>query len=129
MTNSSKFIYFTGVQVSKTKGDNYEVFFEYEELTIYVSSSDVTRISMEVGEREEVIAIVLAYIEYIYQSTNVPFERIERMKQGVINENLICILSKMVAEEFIQEIKEIKWHQLVEIFESENPIQKINEFK
>lgn len=129
MTANNKFIYFTGVQVVKTRGENYEVILEDEEFTIYVSSSDVNRISREVGEREELVAIVLAYIEYIYQSTDVPFERIERMKHGIIIENVICILSCMAAEDFIQKMRDVKWHELVEIFESDNPIQKIRDLK
>ena len=67
--NNNKFIYFYGVQVEKTRNENFKVILEEEDYTIYVSSKDVFRIQRRVDEKEEVIAIVLAYIEYIYQYT------------------------------------------------------------
>ena len=126
MSNGNKFIYFTGAQVEKTKSENFKVTLEEEEYIIYVSSKDVYRIKQKVDETEELIAIVLAYIEYVFQYTKV-FGQKKNAEQEVIVDNLIFILSRMPAEEFIERIKNIKWHEILEIFESGDPVQKIRE--
>lgn len=129
MTNNNKFIYFSGVQVEMTKGENYKVTLEDEEYIIYVPSKDVNRISKEADEREELIAIVFAYIESVYQSTNVKYEKIQRLTEDVISDNVTVILAHMTAEEMIGIIKTLKWHEIFDVFQSENPVQRIRDLK
>ena len=67
MTTNNKIIYFDWAQVEKTSEGNFKVFLEEEETAIIVSLIDVNRIQNRVAEEPELIAIVLAYIEYIFQ--------------------------------------------------------------
>jgi len=129
MTNSNKFIYFSGVQVEKTRGENFKVTLEEEEITICVCSNDVERIKKRIDESEELIAIVLAYIEYVFQYTKALYQRIDRLEQGIINDNVIVLLTQMCAEEMIGIIKTLKWHEILQVFESENQVQKIRELR
>jgi len=129
MNNNSSFIYFSEIQVRTTPRGNYKVILTYEDYTLYISSADVERIKTKTDESEEIIAIILAYIEYIYQSTNVGSERIHRLEQDVIDDNLILILKDMVGEEVIDFVKTLKWYDILAIFNAENPIQKIRDLK
>jgi len=124
--NNNKFFYFDGATVERTNAKNFKVIFEDEEATIFVNSTDVNRVLKKVNEEEEVIAILLAYIEYIYQSTKqTSSERIKRLETEFITENVIVILSRYVAEDLIMIIKQMKWHEIVFVFESKDPIQEI----
>lgn len=128
MTTNSKFIYFSGAQVQTTREENYKVILEDEDETIYVSSKDVEQIQKKTDEREEIIAIILAYIEYIYQETNVIHQRIPHLESGAINDNIIVLLKNMAGEEVIEIIRQLKWYDIIAIFESNNPVQKIRDF-
>ena len=127
MINNSKIIYFAGIQVQTTRGENYKVFLEDEDCTIYVSSKDVERIRKNTDETEEVIAIILAYVEYIYQEANVIHQRIRRLEEGVINDNIIVLLKNMSGEELTDLVKTLKWYDILEVFKSNNPVQKIRD--
>ena len=129
MTTNNKFIYFTGASVEKTRGQNFKVTLVDEETIIYVSSRDIDRVQKHVDEREELIAIILAYIEYIYQSTKVEFQRLERLEREIIDDNVSVILSQLSAEEMIEIIKTVKWHEIIDIFDSKDPAQRIREFR
>jgi len=102
---------------------------EEEEITICVCSNDVERIKKRIDESEELIAIVLAYIEYVFQYTKALYQRIDRLEQGIINDNVIVLLTQMCAEEMIGIIKTLKWHEILQVFESENQVQKIRELR
>ena len=129
MDINNKFIYFTGDMLERTRAGNFKITFEEEEITVCVSLTDVNRIKNKVDETEELIALVLGYIEYIYQITKVSSQRMERLEIEVIVDNVIVILSHLPAEEMIDIIRTLKWHEIFQIFESVNPVQEIRNFQ
>ena len=127
MTNNNKFIYFTGAIVEKTKFQNFKITLEEEEAIVYVSATDVNKIQNRVEETEELIALVLAYIEYVFQNTKAMYQRMDRLEQEIIDDNVIVIMSQVSAEEMIDIIKTLKWHEVLQIFEAKNPAQEIRD--
>ena len=129
MTTNNKIIYFDWAQVEKTSEGNFKVFLEEEETAIIVSLIDVNRIQNRVAEEPELIAIVLAYIEYIFQFTKVPNLKIQQVEQDVIDDNVIVILTQMSAEEMVDTVRNLKWHEIIQVFEAPNKAQKIRDLK
>lgn len=127
MTKNNGFVYFDEAVVKRTK-DFYKVVLEVEEVTIFKKVSVVNEIVSTTEEDENLIAILLAQIEYVRRS-NAKFGK--REPHRIDNKNIIrgvsILLGVISIEELIYKVKSSNWHELVNIFESGDPIKNIEE--
>jgi len=121
MTNNN-LTYFEGMEVIKTrKSQYYKVVFEDGECTIYISEKNVQEICENCQEEQVLVAILLACIEYIRKDTSTDKNKIRKIDEKIVVESTVKLLSDYTAETLILYIKSLKWHEVKEIYESQNP--------
>lgn len=115
---------------SLTKSErNYRVESLYEDFRVYVPIEDVSKIELETREDPYLISIVLGLIEAI-RLGNLGEKR--KSRRGKIDRELkINVITKIVgyfsAEEIIDLFSDLKLHEILEIFNSDNPIMEMKE--
>lgn len=115
---------------SLTKSErNYRVESLYEDFRVYVPIEDVSKIELETREDPYLISIVLGLIEAI-RLGNLGEKR--KSRRGKIDRELkINVITKIVgyfsAEEIIDLFSDLKLHEILEIFNSNDPIMEIKE--
>lgn len=127
MTKNNGFVYFDEAVVKRTN-DFYKVVLEEEEVTIFKKVSLVDEIVSKTGEDENLIAILLAQIEYARRS-NAQFGK--RGPRRIENDNIVRVLPVLFEdisiEQLIYKVKSSNWHKLVDVFKSENPLENMQE--
>lgn len=127
MTNNTGFVYFDEAVVRRTN-DFYKILLEEEEVTIFKKVSLVDEIVSKTGEDENLIAILLAQIEYV-RSSNAQFGK--RGPRKIEDDKTVQVLSILLEdisiEELIYKVKSSNWYELVNVFESGDPIKNIEE--
>ena len=123
MTNS--FVYFEDAVVYRTK-EYYKVILESEETTIMLKDRLVEAIAEKTIENENLIAILLAYIDYVRitvrgANQNPP----KRLEDNVMIEGILLLVENISIEELIIKMKTMKWHEIVGLLESPDPIERI----
>lgn len=125
MTKSNGFVYFDDAVVRRTS-DFYKVVLEEEEVTIFKKVSLVEDIVAKTRYDENLIAILLAQIEFIRRDNAKLSKKIPRR---INNENIIrgvsILLESVSIEELISKVKSSNWHELVNAFEAEDPIDML----
>ena len=115
---------------SLTKSErNYRVESLYEDFRVYVPIEDVSKIELETREDPYLISIVLGLIEAI-RLGNLGEKR--KSRRGKIDRELkINVITKIVgyfsAKEIIDLFSDLKLHEILEIFNSNDPIMEIKE--
>ncbi len=129
MTNENKLIcFYEDIGVKRNK-KTYVVTLELEEYTFYINSSEVENISEKNGADENLIAIILAYIEYARKCRNADGnKRAPKIDERIIASAITELLVKYSEEEVIYFFKDLKWHELFEILNSNTPIRTIENF-
>ena len=126
MTNTN-LTYFDDATISKTRS-SFKVYFEDTDSTVIVPFSEVQSICKKTADDEEMVATLLAYIEIARKSATTPTLKIRRISEENRIKNSIKLLIKYPVEQLIAVVQGLKWHQIKTIFESDNPIEEIEEF-
>ena len=123
----SSLVYFEDVSIRRSS-NSYIVNLELDGDDFYIRNPIIEDIAMKGNTDKNLIAILLAYIEYARRSRNSDENPKARKIENEIVSSVICeLLKKYSAEELIDMVKELKWHEICEIFYSQNPILKIEE--
>ena len=127
MTNNN-LIFFEGAEIAETRsGKYYRVVLEDEECTVYVNTMIAEEISSEVNEEKSLIAVLLAYIEYIRKSNSTKERKNSRMDKDRIISSTISLITAYPTEILIGYIKNLKWHEVKAIFKSANPVKELKQ--
>ena len=100
---------------------------EDEECTVYVNTMIAEEISSEVNEEKSLIAVLLAYIEYIRKSNSTKERKNSRMDKDRIISSTISLITAYPTEILIGYIKNLKWHEVKAIFKSANPVKELKQ--
>ena len=98
-----------------------------EETTIYIKETLVDCIAATTNQDENLIAILLAHIEFVRKNRdkkNIDLVT-RKLDNKIVAEGLEILLREFLIEDLIQTMQSIKWHQIVEILEAESPIEEI----
>ena len=128
MTEKDISIYFENVKVWREK-TYYVIALELEGETFYIDEEQVEDIANKTKQDEDLTAIVLAYIEYARKSRNSDKDdKVKSLEDDVLFFGLSKLLDKYSGEELIEIIRELKWHEICQVLNSEKPISEIEEF-
>lgn len=116
--------YFDGIGVKKNRNNkSYKVIFKDEECTISINAKEVQEIC-ESGNVEELVAILLAYVEYIRKDTSTDEVRLRKIE---VIEPTIKLLRDYDVESLIFYFRSLKWHEIKSIYESADPGARFKE--
>lgn len=128
MAQNNSFVYFEDAEVTRTK-KLYRVFLEDEESTFFLKEEIVDSIADQTGEDPNLVAILLANIDYVRKSR-------EKMNGGstptkienkLMVECVSMLLKVISIDELIARFKAMKWHEILKVFDSQNPVEEIEE--
>ena len=130
MTTENNSIYFEDIKVSKCReNSSFKVELDTEGYTFFIKNRLTEKISIESRDDENLIAIILAYIEYARKSRNSDKDdKVKSLEDDVLFFGLSKLLDKYSGEELIEIIRELKWHEICQVLNSEKPISEIEEF-
>lgn len=130
MTNKNNFFYYEEAEVFQVKGGMYRINLEDEECTFYIKPGLPKKISIATDVDEELIVILLAYIDYVRKHRKVhdAKRQANRIEDQRLFEGIKELLGKYSIEALIELLKSLKWHEILDIFNSSNPLQEIEEF-
>lgn len=102
---------------------NFKVRLEEEEWDIYVSKEQVNEVSRETKQDENLVAVLLAYVSYVRQSTKAQKNEVKRLPDEQKVDGMIRLLNgyEFSIETLIDTVKELKWHQLREVLLANSP--------
>ena len=123
--------YLDNALITMTRGLNFRVELEEENATIMVARDIVERITQTVGDDEEpFIILILAYIDYVRRDRNgVDKKAPNRIDEDKIVDVFSIIYNQVDSIESLSEIfRNLKWHEIKEIIESEDPMVVLNEY-
>ena len=127
MAKENNFIYFEDVKIVRKK-DSYVVTFEMEDCSFYIKVSEIEEIATKNDEEEVLIATILAYIEYARKCRNSDKNpKAKRLEEEKVASGISDLLRKYSIETIIDFFKELKWYEMCEIIQSDDPIGKIEE--
>lgn len=127
MTKEKCFIYDENITVHKNGNGRFVVNF-FDEFEVRVMPQDVMEVMND--EIPEIVATLIATVREKYQETKTRTERIKRLTNSQINETLKILLNDgLIAEDLIQFFMQVKWHEMVKIFNSENPKVELEQIK
>lgn len=126
MTAKSNFFYFEEAEVSQTKGGLYRVRLEEEDSVFYVKSELTERIAFKSDVDAELVAILLAYIEYARKSRNADHEKkAKRIDDEDLYQGIVALLFSYPIENLIELIHPLKWHEISDILNADNPVEEM----
>ena len=122
------------IRVSRNANRDFEVLVEDDHDLIIIEEGFVESISNLLGtmsvSKEEIAAIV-ACIKHIQRKNRTGYKMDGKWPDIIKELNLIQVTAELLnhysAEEVLQYIKEKKWHELVAIYESADPVKKLIE--
>lgn len=131
MTKAKRFVFCDDITVTKSKNDNFYVDFGCNEYEIFVSQKDVLKIKKaSKDERDEIIAILLATIKLRLKMTRGTGVFVRGLSDETIDETIEELLfSGQNAEDLIQILGQMKWHDICEIMKSNNPKEVLERIK
>lgn len=108
---------------------NFKVRLEEEEWDIYVSKEQVDEVSRETKQDENLVAVLLAYVAFIKQSTKTKTEHLKRLSDEQKLDGMIRLLNayEFPIETLINVVRELKWHQLRDVLLARTPAQYLSE--
>ena len=124
---TKNFFYFENIRVSDTRsGLCYKVELDEEDETILVKKDLVEELIPY--EREELIAILLACIEYSRRCRNQTRESKAPMPD---EKQLVSCVIELLAfypiESLIENVRDLKWSEISDILNANNPIQAMQQ--
>lgn len=130
MTNEKCFVY-DDITVTRNKNDNFNVDFGCNEYEIPVEQKDVLKIKKaSKDESDEIIAILLATINLSLKMTRGKGVFVRGLSNETIDETIKELLfSGENAEDLIQILGQMKWHDIRKIMESDNPKEVLERIK
>lgn len=130
MTKEKCFVY-DDITVTKNKNDNFNVDFGCNEYKITVDQKDVLKIKKaSKDESDEIIAILLATINLSLKMTRGKGVFVRGLSNETIDETIKELLfSGENAEDLIQILGQMKWHDIRKIMESDNPKEVLERIK
>ena len=122
------------ILVSRTANGDFEVLVEDDYDLIIVEEGFVESIFNLLGtmsvSKEEIAAIV-ACIKHIQRKNKTGYKMDGKWPDIIKELNLIQVTAELLnhysADEVLQYIKEKKWHEIVSVYQSSNPIMKLVE--
>lgn len=125
--------YYEDACITEIRGGlNWKVEIEEEENTIiFVNKKIVNEIFSNSNATEEsLIALLLAYIEYVRRTMNFDSsKRPRRIEEEYIQSAITNILSTSYPiESIIEWVKTAKWHEVKTLLTSDNPSEMIGEY-
>ena len=124
--SKNSFVYFDDAEVTRTS-KRYKVILKQENVTMYFKQEIVDSIKNMTDEDANLVAILLAHIEFVRRNTNKEdigvFVR--KLENEDIVEGLEVLLRYKSLEELIEIVQTLKWHQIVEIMTAESPIEEL----
>ena len=127
MARENNLVYFEDVTIRRSS-KSFIVTIELDGDDFYIRDLLIEDIAMKGNIDENLIAIILAYIEHARRDRNADADFVARkVENRVVSSVLVELLKVHSAEELIDIFKELKWHEICEIFYSQNPILKIEE--
>ena len=129
MTTTDNFVCFEEVTISKTRKETlYKVNLELEGYIFYIDKEIVDNIISQTHEDENLIAILLAYIEYSRKSRNTHNRgRAKCLDKKLLVDGISKLLVSYSSERLIKLVRNLKWHEIDYVFNSDNPIEKMDE--
>ena len=127
MTKSNNLVYFEDVTIRRSS-KSFIVNIELDGDDFYIRDLLIEDIAMKGNVDENLIAIILAYIEHARRDRNADGNKVRKVENRVLSSVLVELLKVHSAEELIDIFKGLKWHEICEILSSDNPVYKIAEF-
>ena len=128
MTNYNGFAYFQDAMVSR-KNTMYVVDLEVEEAKFYLGEKMIDEIARKTGEDKNLIAILIAYIDYVRKSRGKRNGKhdggIQNLPYEDIVDGVTALLRKISIDDLIEKIKGLKWHEIKSVLTGELPIEEI----
>lgn len=127
MTNEKCFIYDESIIVYKNNNGRFIVNF-YDDFEVRITQAEILDVIKD--EIPEIVAVLIASVKEKYQETKTDVGKISKLTDFQISETLRKLLDDgYIAEDLIQLFMQIKWHEIVEIFCSNNPRIKLEQIK
>ena len=107
----------------------FKVNLEDENWKISVPSEKVSKASMATGQDEYLVAVLFAYVSYIRQNTLAPKNKVEKLEDEVVMNAMINLINgyEHSMQSLINQIKELKWHELRWVILSKEPAATLYE--
>lgn len=126
MTTESNFSCLEEAVVSQTERGLYRVRLEDEEDVFYIKSELTEKIASKADIDVELVAILLSYIECARKSRNAYHKKkVKRMEDEVLFEGIIALLFGYSIENLLKLIHSLKWHEISDIINADNPVEEI----
>ena len=123
-TNETGFIYYEDAEVSRTN-KLYKVKLIEEERGIFLGKELVESLASDTDQDENLIAILIAYIKFVRIDREKDIKDFTpNIKDDVLSEGLKALLQEIGIEELIGKMQTLKWHQIVDIINDEQPVEK-----
>ena len=119
--------YFDEATISRTD-KNYKVELVERELTIFVPEAIVSDVCKNTSAEEEIVATLFAYMEAARKEATTKENKFRRINEDKVVINTKELMVWYSIERLIEVVRDLKWHQIKAIFESENPKKKMGEF-
>lgn len=122
---NTNYTYYGEATVSRMRL-SFKVVLDEHERTIIIPVSIVEEISNTTKEDVDMIAILLAYIEVIRKEVVTDTEKFRKIAEKRLIVNVSKLLNEYAIEELIEIIQGLKWHQIVDVLESNNPKKQLD---
>ena len=124
MTNNSNYFEEMEVWVIRRK-ENYQVILE-DDIKFNVNGKLVEKISSTNDQTEELIAILLAYVEYARSNINSAGKKREKpISDDILSTSITELLHCYSIDTLINLFKVLKWHEISLILNAESPVIEI----
>lgn len=129
MATKNNFTYFEDVRVSMSRKKlSFKVDLELEGFSFYVSKAIVDEIATKNKEDENLVAIILAYIEYARKSRNADNNcKAKKLEDELLISGVSRLLQEYPIERVIEIMGLLKWHEICKILASNNPVEEVEE--
>ena len=108
---------------------SYKVVFEDRDTKVFVRKIDVEKIYEYTNYEDGLIAILLGHIELSRRLGSTPKEHLDPIDKDVMLEAIKKIFDKgYFIEELIEDVQELKWHEITEIFTSPHPFAALKNY-
>ena len=129
MTNDNYTLYDNARISTGRTSASWKVELEEEEKNIFIKKNIVEKISSETNAEEALVALLLAYINYVRTTVHPNcFECPKKIADEKIIESTIILLNSAYPIEYIIEwIRNAKWTEIARVYKAPNPAEELGE--
>ena len=129
MTNNNYTIYDNARISTGRTSASWKVELEEEEKNIFIKKKIVEEISSETNAEEALVALLLAYINYVRITVHPNCSECPRkiVDEKIIESTIILLNSTYPIEYIIEWVRDAKWTEIERVYKARNPAEELGE--